>query len=232
MEPGSYTSGLAPSTYLFYEKTAVLELPAYSGGGEIPGLGSYAGIAHQAIAEQSGACGWVVDLRLNSGGNMWPMLAAVGPLLGPGTAGGSLFSDGESWAWAYAEGSVTHGGFEVLAVAEPVTLATTPPVAVLTGPVTASSGEAVTIAFRRRPETRFFGEATAGVPTVNRTMPLPDGATLHLTVGRFVDRAGFIYESSIEPDEIVPIEWDHYGTPLDPVLVAAIDWLAETAACR
>lgn len=29
--------------------------------------------------DSAGACGWVVDLRENTGGNMWPMLAGVGP---------------------------------------------------------------------------------------------------------------------------------------------------------
>ncbi len=29
-----------------------------------------------------GPCGWIVDLRGNGGGNMWPMLAGVGPILG------------------------------------------------------------------------------------------------------------------------------------------------------
>ena len=29
-----------------------------------------------------GACGWIVDLRMNGGGNVWPMTAGIGPLLG------------------------------------------------------------------------------------------------------------------------------------------------------
>src|SRR5688572_20479446 len=31
--------------------------------------------------------GWIVDVRQNTGGNMWPMLAGVGPVLGEGLAG-------------------------------------------------------------------------------------------------------------------------------------------------
>src|SRR5439155_26839297 len=27
-------------------------------------------------------CGWIVDIRHNLGGNMWPMLVGVGPILG------------------------------------------------------------------------------------------------------------------------------------------------------
>ncbi len=37
--------------------------------------------------ETAGTCAWIVDLRQNSGGNMWPMIAAVGPLLGGGIVG-------------------------------------------------------------------------------------------------------------------------------------------------
>jgi carboxyl-terminal processing protease len=34
--------------------------------------------------------GWIVDLRGNGGGNMWPMIAGVGPILGTGTATSSI----------------------------------------------------------------------------------------------------------------------------------------------
>jgi hypothetical protein len=37
-----------------------------------------------AELDQSHPAGWVVDLRGNVGGNMWPMLAGIGPLLGEG----------------------------------------------------------------------------------------------------------------------------------------------------
>src|SRR6202042_1362834 len=34
--------------------------------------------------QASRPCGWAVDLRGNGGGNIWPMLAGLGPLLGNG----------------------------------------------------------------------------------------------------------------------------------------------------
>jgi hypothetical protein len=65
----------------------------------------------------------------------------------------------------------------------------------LTGPVTASSGEAIVVAFRGRPQTRSFGEPTDGVPTANDTFPLSDGALLVLTVAvdseKFLQSPGF-----------------------------------------
>jgi hypothetical protein len=46
------------------------------------------------VLEAEGVCGWVVDLRGNGGGNMWPMLAGIGPLLGDSVNRGSRLSDG------------------------------------------------------------------------------------------------------------------------------------------
>lgn len=51
-------------------------------------------------AERDGnACGWIVDLRQNSGGIVWPMFAVAAPLLGEGKAGSSALPDGTSTPW-------------------------------------------------------------------------------------------------------------------------------------
>jgi len=42
-----------------------------------------------ASADRDDLIGWIVDLRGNGGGNMWPMLAGVGPVLGEGVVGSS-----------------------------------------------------------------------------------------------------------------------------------------------
>jgi hypothetical protein len=49
---------------------------------------------------QLGVCRWVVDLRDNSGGNMWPMLTGLGWLLGDGVAGAFVGSDRARF-WGY-----------------------------------------------------------------------------------------------------------------------------------
>jgi len=38
-------------------------------------------------ADRDDLIGWIVDLRGNGGGNMWPMIAGVGPVLGEGVIG-------------------------------------------------------------------------------------------------------------------------------------------------
>src|SRR5262245_24515826 len=37
-----------------------------------------------AASDRDGLIGWVVDLRGNGGGDMWPMIAGLGPVLGSG----------------------------------------------------------------------------------------------------------------------------------------------------
>ena len=60
-----------------------------------PALG-HAQQYHDMIRDMDGdaTCGWVVDLRFNTGGNMWPMLAGVGPILGEGSPGRFVDADG------------------------------------------------------------------------------------------------------------------------------------------
>jgi hypothetical protein len=50
--------------------------------------------------------GWIIDLRGNGGGNMWPMLAGIGFVLGEGNLG--YFVDGKSIevAWRYQDGAL------------------------------------------------------------------------------------------------------------------------------
>ena len=228
-EPGEFAWSLAPNAYRFGDRIGVLEVPAHAGGGAVPGVGDYAEVAHREIAalDVAGVCGWVVDLRLNSGGNMWPMIEAVGPLLGTGDVGAFVEADGStSFVWTY------DGETASVAPRAYARNAAGPPVAVLTSDHTISSGEAVVVAFQGRPRTRFFGEATHGVPTANRTFELPSGAAVVLTTAFDADREGRIYDGPIEPDELVTVDWSKYGAPDDPVLLAVRDWLEQQEACR
>jgi hypothetical protein len=180
--------------------------------------------------EAAPPCGWVVDLRQNNGGNMWPMLVGVGPLLGEGQAGAFVYPDGQEDPWSYADGQASCGDEVVTAIDSAVVYAPLeplPPVAVLTSRVTASSGEAIAVAFRGRPNTRSFGTETAGLSTANQGFPLADGALLSLTVARFADRTGTVYDGPIAPDEVVNAP---KSLP-DQVLEAAVAWLLSQPAC-
>ncbi len=137
-----------------------------------------------ADLDKAHPAGWVVDLRGNVGGNMWPMLAGIGPVLGEGDHLGEFFTLDSHSTWKYRDGVAAEieNGKEIPypAVGVPYKLAGTPRVAVLIDRRTGSSGEAIAIAFRGRPDTRFFGEHTEGVSTANTVVNLSDGASLWL----------------------------------------------------
>ena len=181
--------------------------------------------------EATGACRWIVDLRANGGGNMWPMLAGIGPLLGDTIVGGSVSPRGRA-NWKYKDGaaSLVHedGRVETFVKATaPVSLRNPmPPVAVLIDSATGSSGEVMAVALSARPNTRFFGQATAGVSTTNQGFRLPDGANMVITVGAYVDRAGKSYGRPVEPD--VAVRSPLTGPTMlrgDPIVAAAQQWL-------
>lgn len=188
----------------------------------------------------AGLAGWIVDLRENTGGDMWPMIAGLGPILGEGMLGAFVAPDGAQKSWFYRQGSAgCEGGPEPIfpppsflptgpvycRVDQPFRLAVPDPaVAVLIGPKTASAGEAVALAFRGRPRSRSFGASTCGLTTANSVFELSDGGLLFLTTMVEADRTGRQFSSSIEPDESVT---DADGSS-DPALAAASAWLLRT----
>ncbi|MFC9636864.1 S41 family peptidase [Streptomyces mirabilis] len=185
-----------------------------------------------AKADRTGSCGWVVDLRSDTGGNMWPMLAVVGPILGDGKVGMFVDADGKKSVWSIKHGAPYEDG-KSAGWGEGQPLARSmPPVAVLTGKRTASAGEAVVVAFRGRPDTRFFGERTDGVPTGNKAYRLSDGAMLILTEVKDADRTGRPYDAAIPPDEEIVKDPRPVARNRDEVLEAARSWLLKQNACR
>lgn len=184
-------------------------------------------------------CGWIVDLSRTGGGNMWPMLAGIGPILGNGIAGAFAYPDGRRISWLYEDGVArldnSLAGENVLYMAK-VKDASVPqiesnvPVAVLTSRNTGSSGEAITTAFRGRSNMRSFGGTTAGaVGTLTKFHQLSDGVTMGFAEVFFSDIAGTVYSGPIEPD--VPVEPAYWNEP-NEVFEAAIAWLQRHSSCR
>ena len=63
-----------------------------------------------ASADRDDLAGWIVDVRGNGGGNMWPMIAGVGPILGEGRAGYFIDPVGAEIFWEYRDGASWEGG--------------------------------------------------------------------------------------------------------------------------
>lgn len=173
------------------------------------------------IQEQDNAdlTGWIVDLRGNTGGNMWPMLAGIGPILGEGISGYFIDPLGKEDWYGYNSGNSQDNGTTINVVPFPYKLINqSPKVAVLTDAGTASSGEAITIAFINRPNTRSFGSATCGLSTANSGYPLSDGGRMNLTVAVMADRDKNKKGGPLPPDVLVKGDQE--------VIDAAIEWLS------
>lgn len=230
--PAATTATTAPDGRLGWVAVgAYLNDPALTEQAQYEAM-KQAAIALQArIRDQDDGqrCGWIVDLRGNSGGNMWPMLLGIGPLLGDAGAARNVgrFLDGTTQkTWAYREGGVWNGDAHVLGSRHTRYALRDPhaPVAVLVGPRTGSAGEAITLALRGRPATRSFGQPTAGYATANMSPTLVDGSRLVLTMALMQDRTGQGDGGPITPDASV-------AEGADPA-TAARDWLRAQPACR
>lgn len=199
------------------------------------GLDAWTQSVHDAIRtiDTPARCGWVLDLRRNRGGYIYPMLAAVGPLLGEGVVAGKRDVDGVVERWIYRNGTMSVDDRVQTTVAAPYRLSRPDvPVAVLTSELTASAAEAVTIAFSGRPNTRSFGRPTMGLTTFTVMRAMPDNALISVTNAVDIDRAGNGYDGPVRPDEAVEWDWATVATAQDRALVTALSWLAAQRACR
>ncbi|HKY54481.1 MAG TPA: S41 family peptidase, partial [Anaerolineales bacterium] len=173
--------------------------------------------------DQQAVCGWIIDLQENLGGNMYPMIAGLGALIGEGKLGSFKDAEGQITNWHYQDGQAMSGNKPLAKVSHPELLFNPDetPVAVLIGPQTASAGEATAISFRGRPNTRFFGAASYGLTTGNEMFPLSDGAIILLTTVVELDRTGQEYGGKILPDVVTS----------NPESEAS-EWLLAQPACK
>ncbi|UOY07309.1 S41 family peptidase [Muricauda sp. SCSIO 64092] len=145
--------------------------------------------------------GWIVDLRNNTGGNMWPMLAGIGPILGEGTVGHFVGPDNSRYVWSFSDGVAILDSRPLVRVSENYELLNpNPKVAVLLNKAVISSGEAIAISFIGRENTMSFGSETCGLSTANSGFTLSNGWTLGLTTAYMADRNQNVFGEPITPD--------------------------------
>ena len=173
--------------------------------------------------------GWIIDLRENTGGNCWPMLTGLGPLLGNGICGYFIDNKQKKSSWFYRDGK---SGIDSVAIAKvskrPYHLINDlNPIAILTGHQTASSGEIVVIAFHNKNNVRSFGEPTRGLSTGNANYTLSDSSMILLTRSIDADRQGNIFGGKVKPDETIKFSYQSIGHPYDPVIKKAMEWINE-----
>lgn len=198
----SAVAGYTPPSLVTTGGITTITLPAL-GGVSPQQQQDYADAAAHGIRDAApSTCGWIIDLRGNTGGNMYPMIAGVAALLPDGPAMSFESRTGEAQVVQIGGGGLGFGAGPVLKT-DVLDKVSGQHVAVLYDGLTASSGEAVATVFRGLEGVRAFGTPTAGYSSANSGIKLPDGALLVLTQGVYVDRAGVnLNEEPIQPDEL------------------------------
>jgi carboxyl-terminal processing protease len=209
----------------------LINLPPIGSLPNTPDGRHYAATALASIASlqrRQRPCGWIVDLRGNVGGDMYPMLLSIGPILGSGRLIG-FFGTNKVPVWvSYRHSSLSGAGYTVRAPISIPDFIPAPAVALLTGSNTASAGEAVMIAFRGRLRTRSFGAKTAGATNSPDIYRLADGAAMRFSIEWDADRDGHIYRHAITPEVLVAEDFRRGDRPA----AAATSWLKSTPACQ
>ncbi len=165
--------------------------------------------------------GWVVDLRNNGGGNCWPMLAGIGPILGEGISG-YFGLDTSFQAWIYEDGQASMDELVMTKVSRKPYLPfkQDPKVAVLVSDQTGSSGEILALAFKNRDDSLLFGSKTARYTTTNSTFKMSDGSQIFLATSYYYDRKKNPYPDGVAPDILITSTSEG-----DPALDTATEWL-------
>lgn len=170
----------------------------------------------------AGVKGWIIDLRDNTGGNMGPMIAGLGPVFDSEKLGSLVDVYGKADSWSYKSGMYSYGGKKVMTVSSPAAITRDLPIAVLISGRTGSSGEIAAISFAGNNSTRFFGQPTWGLTTGNGGFDLPHGARLMLASTVMADRTGHQYKGSVQPDEVIAVD---KKDKVDKALQASVNWI-------
>ncbi len=90
---------------LLNENIGYINMKGFSSGDSIS-IQKYADSLQNQIKsiDNKNLNGWILDLRENTGGNCWPMLTGIGPLLGNGICGFFIDNIGQKSSWFYRDG--------------------------------------------------------------------------------------------------------------------------------
>ncbi|GGH04499.1 hypothetical protein GCM10007352_07760 [Mucilaginibacter phyllosphaerae] len=169
--------------------------------------------------------GIVIDLRLNTGGNMWPMILGVGNLVSKGKLGYFIYPDAsKNESWLVKDTSIYSDTTKVCTIKALAKVNPKIKIAVLTSPYTASSGEATVITFKGQKNARIIGDTTAGYTTANESFGYY-GVEFIMAQAAEADRNGNIYYKNVPPDQDV-IAGDNFNDfTKDEKIIAALKWL-------
>jgi len=213
---------------LLQDNIVYLQIPS------IQAWGAQANEAAQQISDEicnvelSKINGIIIDLRLNGGGQLSPMITGLNMLLGDNyLGGGSDVHGNELQKLEIKNHNLVINNVPMNDIRNKCEFDLSKiPVVILIGPVTRSSGSVLAISFKNREHTYFIGEATAeGYSTGNEYFYFTNDLYVNLSTTYNHDRKKNVYRDVVSPDMIM-IEGDNYENPIiDKKVIAGINWI-------
>ena len=217
---GSQVSKIRFSTAKIMDGCGYILVPPFHGGNPKQMLAFADSLQKQIqFLSNAGIKGWILDLQENTGGNMEPMIAGLGPLFSSEKLGSLIDVNKQPDSWYYKNGKYYGDDYRGWNVTHPVHFDSKLPIALLTNNQTGSSGEAVVVSFIGNANTKRFGQSTWGLTTGNGSFDLEDGSKIFLASTIMSDRNGKEYTGSIPPDV------DLTGKTQEEVIQAAVKWI-------
>ena len=171
--------------------------------------------------------GLIIDLRLNGGGAMYPMILGLQSLLEEGKVGSYSSGEKESWLLEgnrFLMDSIVYAELSSACPQKYIDL----PIAFLISPVTGSSAEFLLITFQGRPNTVLVGTKTAGFVTATQGFPIQEDVFLLLSTAYGVDRNGIVYKDAFMPHIPCSSSDEFIDLPSDDKVNKAIEWIKKT----
>ena len=194
-------------------------------------IDTYANWVYKEISQlqKQNPKGWIIDLRLNGGGNIRPMLAGLAPFFTDGIVRYYINKNGnfEDEA-AFSHGDFLMDGKVQATIKNKIRGMSNVKVAVLIGPGTGSSGEITAAVFSKRANTILVGDNTAGLANATNGFLLNGGKTYFRISNAYIaDRHKKSFSETIKPDLYVKGNESFNNIANDLAVKKAIEWLSE-----
>ena len=178
-----------------------------------------------AIDRMRGSAGLVVDLRGNPGGVGAMSMGVAGHVVDTARTFGVMHTRTGPLTYKVNPRRSNPSGDRVAPFAGPV--------AVLMDELSGSTSEVFAGGLQSIRRVRVFGVKSMGAVLPARTMKLPNGDVLYHAIADFVTADGTLLEGrGVIPDEQVMVKRADLLAGKDPVLEAALRWIAAEASAR
>ena len=191
-------------------------------------INKYANMLNDSICKLTnlGIKGWVIDLRLNAGGNFRPMLAGLNSILCDISLGSFVNNKGDNIdSFEIRNKQLFLNGKQEVEIKNPCSATCNLPAAVLIGSSTGSSGEVTAIALTSRENTKFFGERTFGFANSTQGFYLDKkNAYFLLTTAQIKNGTRKAFDHWLQPDFTFQYSYNP-DIEKDQLVDEAIKWL-------